>query len=460
MELETAKKLIERYSSMHHMHVGKMMVANRYYEGKNDILFRPIHKDDCDERSNPLRQADNRIPFNFHGLLVNQKAAYLFTAPPLFDVGDDALNEQVADVLGDAYAKRCKMLCVDASNTGTGWVHYWYDEQKGFSWAVIPSVEIYPIYNQRFEGELQAVMRAYKQVDDNGEIWDIFELWNDTECQAFRRKGDVYRSFDCFTVETMGLFKPTNVYRHGMGSVPFIEFPNNNLRSSDLDAIKALVDAYDKTLSGFVNDLEDVQEVIFVLTNYGNTDLKEFLHDLKYYKAIQTEYNGSDDKSGISTLTIDIPVEARDKLLELLRSSIFQLGQGVDPQQQGFDSTSGEAMKFLYSLLELKAGLMETEFRPRFGELVRAICRRYGKEPKQITQTWTRTAIRNDAELAAMCQQSVGIISTKTILKNHPFVENAEKEEKELAAEKEKQAKEMDNYPQGVHGKNKGNVNA
>ena len=35
-----------------------------------------------------------------------------------------------------------------------------------------------------------------------------------------------------------------------------------------------------------------------------------------------------------------------------------------------------------------------------------------------------------------MCAKSVGIVSSKTILKNHPFVESVEQEERELAHEK------------------------
>lgn len=276
-----------------------------------------------------------------------------------------------------------------------------------------------------------------------------FELWNDTECQAFRQRGELFTPYDMFNYYSpfSGLAQPSNTFRHNLGTVPFIPFQNNNVCSSDLDKIKRLVDSYDKTYSGFVDDLEDIQQVIFVLTNYGGADLKQFLSDLKYYKTIQVESEGSEDKSGVSTLTIDIPVEARDKLLDITRKAIFDMGQGIDPQQQGFDNTSGEAMKFLYSLLELKAGLMETEFRQGFGELIRAISRYYsGKEPEQIIQTWTRTSIRNDAELVDMCQKSVGVISNKTILKNHPFVENAEDEEKELAAEKEQAAKDADIY--------------
>lgn len=443
MELEAAKKLIEKYEGIDAVRLKKAEVALRYYLGDNDIMYRKP-KDKCEE---PLRNADNRIAFNFHSLLVDQKASYMFTAPPLFDAKDDTLNEIIAATLGDGYAKKCKDLCVDASNAGVGWLHYWIDEKKGFCYGVIPSMQVRPVYSLRLEKELEAVLRTYRMVDDNGDEWQIYEIWNDKECQAYRKRAEMFQPFDMFNyVNLDGMAEPTNTFRHEFGAVPFIPFPNNNVWTGDLDKIKNLIDSYDKTYSGFVDDLEDIQQVVFVLTNYGGADLKQFLSDLKYYKTIQVESAGSEDKSGVSTLTIDIPVEARDKLLDITRKAIFDMGQGIDPQQQGFDNTSGEAMKFLYSLLELKAGLMETEFRSGFGELVKAIGRYYGKEPEQIVQTWTRTSIRNDAELVDMCQKSVGVISTKTILKNHPFVENAEDEEKELAAEKEQTVKETDIY--------------
>ena len=58
-------------------------------------------------------------------------------------------------------------------------------------------------------------------------------------------------------------------------------------------------------------------------------------------------------------------------------------------------------------------------------------------------QTWTRTSIKNDAELAQICRDSVGIVSQKTILKNHPLVEDADAElkqlEKEQAAEQQRE---------------------
>lgn len=447
MDIETAKILATRYNDVLSAMSKHILTAYRYYSGQNDIKFRKVKVDCKEEGKSLLRRADNRIAFPFHALLVDQKASYLFTAPPTFDVGDDKANQAIRKALGSGYGKKIKNLCVDASNAGISWVHYWKDASGNFMWMPIPALQVYPIYTDDLEANLRAVMRCYQTLDDNGDEWKVYEFWNDQEVEVYKSRANQFVPFERFSIMLDGTETPTNTYRHELGAVPFIPFCNNSQSRSDLDRVKDLIDAYDKTFSGFVDDLEDIQEVILVLTNYGGEVTKEFLDDLKYYKTIQVDSTGDGDKSGVSTLTIDIPVEARDKLLDLTRKAIFDMGQGIDPQQQGLDRTSGEAMKFMYSLLELKAGLLETEFRFGLDTLIRALCRISGiDEPEFIMQTWTRTAIRNDAELADMCNKSVGVLSTKTILKNHPFVEDPEAEEKEIRKEKEAAASEEDAY--------------
>lgn len=60
--------------------------------------------------------------------------------------------------------------------------------------------------------------------------------------------------------------------------------------------------------------------------------MKEFLHDLKKYKTVKLDEDT--ENPGVSTLTIDIPVEAREKMLQMTRKAIFEQGQGVDPQPE------------------------------------------------------------------------------------------------------------------------------
>ena len=126
MELDTMKNLIKKYMPGHSRFLVRVETADRYYRNKTDILLKPPKEKNQEE--NPLRNADNRIPFNFHGLLVNQKASYMFTAPPLFDLGTKQANKELTAFLGDKYAKTCKDLCADASNASIGWLHLWKDK--------------------------------------------------------------------------------------------------------------------------------------------------------------------------------------------------------------------------------------------------------------------------------------------------------------------------------------------
>lgn len=446
MELELVKKLIKKHTLGHANVISEMQTAERYYEVNNDIKLLPAKPKDVEEAKqkgesfNPMHQADNRIAYSFYPLLVDQKTAYMFTAPPIYDVKDDKLNEFILETLGDAYEKKCKDLCVKATNGGVAWVHYWIDENNDFQWAVLPANEIIPIYNNRINTKLEGVLRVYADINDEGENITVYEYWNDKEVQAFSmRTGDDYEALSPYTAFTMidpsGVTLNVDTIPHQMEKVPFIAFANNARHTTDLKRIKELIDVYDKTYSGFLNDLEDVQEVIYVLTNYGGENLAEFLDGMKKYKAIQMDSTGPDDRSGISTLTIDIPIEARKELLDITRKAIFDMGQGVDPQQQGLDGTSGEAMKFLYTLLELKAGMMETEFQLGFNELIRAICSAHGSNDVTITQTWTRTSVKNDGDLVDMCSKSMGVVSKRTILAHHPFVEDVNEEMKQIETE-------------------------
>jgi len=451
LEIEVIKKLIKKYSGRHMEFVRKAEIAKRYYENKNDILHnKRSYNDDDEENGRYLRNADNRISTNFYGLLVNQKAGYMFTAPPLFDVGNDKVNKDISEFLGDKYAKICKDLCVNASNSGVGWLHIWKDDTGSLKYAVVDSTQIIPIWSDDLENELEAVLRIYPCTDENGDRFKVCQYWNKKECYAYSYQMsdadeamyETLKEFDMFAIinEACGFAEYQNVLSHDFGEVPFIPFFNRNNSLSDLDDVKPLIDAYDKVFSGFLDDLEDIQEVVFVLSGYVGEDLAPFLNQLKKYKTIPLE---SEEGGDLKTLTIDIPVEARKEMLTLCRKAIFEQGQGVDPDPQNFGNSSGVALKFLYSLLDLKAGLMETEFKLGFGRLIRMVCGQWGYEPEQIIQTWTRTAVTNDSELAEMCVKSSNVISQLSILKNHPFVENAESEIEQIKEEKQEALEEF-----------------
>lgn len=410
MELNKIRQLITN-----NIRIEKEILNNkRYYEVENDITRKGVKAKN--ESKDPLRSADNRIAHNYHQILVDEKAAYLFTYPILFDIDNNVeVNEAVTMVLGEDFPRKCKNLCIEASNTGLGWLHYWIEEPK-FKYELVNTEEVIPRYSNGLEKELEAIIRYYKTYEEvegllEDQLFCYIEYWTKEEMQRWKFK-DSY----------MGSIVETEKIIHNLKEVPFIEFNNNKSKKSDLKKYKYQIDLIDKVMSGYANDMEDIQQIIYILEGYGGADLNEFLSDLKRYKTVKNDGGGD-----LKTLQIDIPTEARKIILDTLRRQIYESGQGLQQDMESVSNSSGVALKFFYRKLELKAGLLETEFRSGFATLVKAILRFLKVENyKKINQTWTRNMISNDLENSQIAQASMGIIPKKIILANHPWVDDVQ----------------------------------
>ncbi len=454
MDIEIVKEVIKKLLPGHQKFISQAAEAWRYYRSENDIMYKDKNKDAVEDT---VRKADNRIASGFYPLLVEQKTAYVFTAPPLFDVGDRESNTKVADILGEKYAQNCAKLCVEASNSGVGWVYYWLDPSGGFRYAVLDSGQVIPVWDNAVDSNLIAVMRVYEKRNENGEIERIYEYHTPETISIYRSVGEdlgtlePYFGYRNFYVDTNAAQDVSEI-KNPFGRITFIPFYNNLTRTGDLKRIKAYIDSYDSVYSGFVNDLEDIQEIILILSGYEGEDLGEFLENLKKYKVINLESDET-GKGGLSTLNIEIPVEAREKLLALTRKSIFEQGMGIDPDPQNFGNSSGTALEYLYSLLEQKAGMLETQFKPGFSQLVKAICEYLNIPCKNVIQTWTRTKVRSETELCDIANKSVGVISSRTIVANHPWVEDPDKELEQIERESAEELKKSNVYNDAFEGR-------
>lgn len=421
MKLEKIKKIIANDKTR----VEKILSEKKYYEVENDILDNGVRPKDAG--NDPLRNADNRIAHNFHQLLVDEKASYMFTYHVIFDIENDKdINSKVNKTLGDDFNRKSKNLCIEASNVGCSWLHYWISNSE-FKYELVNTEEIIPIYDNGLERALNSLIRYYAVSEDvEGQIdnqkFFYIEYWTKDTMERWKFK-------DSYTGDEV--VEEHESIKHPFGSVPFIEFANNSLKRSDLSKYKALIDMYDKVMSGFANDLEDIQQIIYILENYGGEDLGEFLEELKKFKAVKTDDDGSGGGGGLKTLQIEIPVEARKVILAEVKKQIYESGQGLQQDVESVGNASGVALKFFYRKLELKSGLLETEFKSSYNKLVKAILKFLSiDENKNISQTWTRNMISNDLETAQIAQISKGVIPDELIWRNHPWGDNPEEVEK------------------------------
>lgn len=445
-----ATKIINDYQQF----IKMVQRNNRYYIAVNDCScnigtderIKKLEETIKNMQANPLRTADNQKAHGFYGLLVNQKVAYLFSEQIVFTSKNKEFNKYLEELSKILYGVISE-LAVYASNGGRAWLYPYLDENGNFKLASCEATNVIPFYDSTIEKRLKYCMRIYNNTfellsADATYYYDknkkgVYEQRKDEEGNAARR----YHYYE--TREKRISKKKYNVGKT-WGKFPIIEFDNNIVKFSDLNPVKLFIDAYDMIVNLYLNDIEDIQQLIFVLINYGGQDLKEFLDDLRKYKAIKVSKTGAGTDGGVDTLKIDIPVEARVKLLEIIEKNIWRLGQGVDPNPETIgNSTSGVALKHLYGLLDLKAGLMENQFRSGINKLL-DIYKIYLKESKNVDfmnenvdTVITKTMITNDTETITNLANSQSILSKRTLVANHPYVDNVEDELKQIKNEYE-----------------------
>jgi len=169
--------------------------------------------------------------------------------------------------------------------------------------------------------------------------------------------------------------------------------------------------------------------------NYIDLTLTSPPYDnLRKYKAMKTDGDG-----GAETITMDIPVKAKDSHLDRLEESIYTFGQGVNTKTERFgNNPSGVALKFMYALLDLKADKTERKFKKAIREFLWfvALYLKYAEKQefdyKSVQITFNKSILINESEKVDSAQKSKGIISDETIAANHPWVDDPQEEMQRL----------------------------
>ena len=158
------------------------------------------------------------------------------------------------------------------------------------------------------------------------------------------------------------------------------------------------------------------------------------MEDLKIKKALNV---GEDGKAHPETT--EIPTEARMKLYDTCTKNIYKFGRGLDfSDRTNLGNASGVALKWGYGPLDEKADELEQNGHAALNDLFNLLftyLKAIGKIPDSeefdsniLEFVFDRTMIVNEKEQVEMVEASTDIISQKTALENHPFVDDVEDE--------------------------------
>ena len=184
---------------------------------------------------------------------------------------------------------------------------------------------------------------------------------------------------------------------------------------------------------------EDSRNTILVLKNIGGNSeesLKEIRKGINRSGILAFSSNSQTGNADVSTLKVDMDISNYQALLETLRRAIIDVGRGVDTNSDLFQKAVNQmTIQSLYTNIDLDANEMETEFKVSLDILLYFYNFYKGYKYQKVDFTFDRNILINESATIENAQKSSGIISEKTIMKRHPWVNDVEEEIKQKSFE-------------------------
>jgi SPP1 family phage portal protein len=433
----------------------RMIEGERYYNGEHDILFRKRTAIGRDGELTEIKNLpNNKIIDNQYMKMVEQKVNYLLGRPLTFDVKNEEYETELENILGSAFHKTLKILLENALNCGVAWLYMYYDNGE-LKFKCLKPFEVLPFWKDAEHTELENIVRLYEVEEYEGRQIKIIE------------KAEVYYSdrVECFVLEGGKLKRDANQTSNNYittqdengqtqgvawGRIPIIPFKANTKEIPLITRTKSIQDTINATMSDFANNMqEDARNTILVLKNYDGTYLTEFRHNLTAYGVVKVR-SVEGAQGGVDTLKVDVNADNYNALLETLKKAMIENAMGFDAKNDKLSGSPNQLnIRSMYSDMDLSADAIEIEFQSALQALISLINIHLANTAKgdftkeTVEIIFNRDVLINESESIDNCRASVGILSNKTIISQHPWIKDIAKEEKRIA---EEQQSETDDY--------------
>lgn len=432
LKKEELVKYIDAKISEFQLKKEEMQESIRYYNYEQDILLKKRWTIGKEGKMQSIENLPNaRIIDNQYKKAVDQKVNYLFSQLPSIKCDDEKYQELVQDLYDSRFLRTLNKIALESYLCGISWLYISNDNGE-LSMTKMDSTEIIPIWQDRNHESLDAIIRVYQTEeykDGNIKMIDKVALYTKDDVRIYLRDKDYTEIKEEGYLEKDGL-------RYSFGEIPFIYFKSNSSEMPLLKRVKSLQDAINAILSNYYdNMLEDPRNTIMILKNYDGQDLGEFRQKLAQYGAVKVS-TGVDGADGdVNTLEVNVNSENYRLILDLLKEKLIENAMGFDMKSDKTSNAPNELnIKSMYSDMELDANQTALEFTASLEHLERFLKQiKNIKDDKLISTTeFKRNLMVNDEATINMIIQSEGLLSKKTLLSHHPFVDNVDEEIKAI----------------------------
>lgn len=398
-----------------------------YYNGKHKILYR---------KPTDTGKFCNKVVVNYCYNIVQNYLGYLTGVPVKYS------NDDFSDVLDvinyNDVAQEDTELLRNALIFGRAFEINYIDEDGKQRFKLLDSRECIPVYANNISNDLKYVVRFYKEdLLDKANTDYLVEVYGPDEIITYRSSIG-FSSFE-FLSRTP----------HFYHQCPMTVFKLNENEESIYQQIISLQDAYNQLLSDEIDDFDSFADAYLVLK--GAIATEGDLEAMKQNRVLMMDNDASADY-----LTKSISDTQIQNMLQNINDQIHKISGCPDFNSDKLLAQSGIAMRYKIINFENISSEIEANMRKALQRRIELICTivNFFNEDEEAWRDVEIVFTRNlpitlDPSTPQELIQYKGIVSTKTLLEQIPFVKNVD-EELKLIAEETNQNMELYRFDDGL----------
>lgn len=382
------------------------------YKGNHEILS---------QEDKAMYKPDNRLVVNFAKYITDTFNGYFMGKP----VNVKHPNESVQNYLNTLSAyNSLNSVNMELSKLcdiyGHAFELLYMDEESNVGITWIKPDEAFVVYDDSILHRPMFGVRYYTNIDGNLE-----GSYSDTTT--------VYHFDENYNV--------TNEEPHVFGDVPIIEYIENEDKMGIFESVKTLINAYNKTISEKLNDVEYFADAYMKVIGkkLSSDDLKQLRDD-----RVINLYGGGAEKLMVEFMQKPNGDVTQENALNRLEKLIFHISMVANINDEYFGNTSGEAIKFKLQSMSNLANTKEEKFKMGFNKRYKMIA--HVPLPNMNEDDWLQldyVFTRNIPNLTTTEAQTAavltGITSKRTQLSTLSFVRDVDEELAQIKKEQEEE---------------------
>lgn len=403
--------VLARVIERHEAEMPRLRRLFDYYTGRQAILNRT---------KKTKNAANNKIVCNNAKYITDIATGYFIGTPVKYSAADGAdISPLVSVYATNEMASADMRLAKDMSVFGRAFELIYANGDAMPKSTVISPMDAFVMYSADCEREPLAGVYYYREYDINGVCTGVrCYVYDKTRIYEYYGQGG--------SIENTEL---VNEQIHRFGDVPLIEYPNNDERTGDFEAVLPLLDAYNTVISDRVNDKEQfVDSFLFISNMDMDSDTAASLKEEKILLGMEN----SDAKYLSSAMT-----EADVKILrDDIKEDIHRLSMVPDLSDEEFSgNVSGVAIRYkligFEQMIKNKERLFREALKKRFAAYASFLATRSVMAAVPVTDvtfTFTRNLPENELEKAQMISYLRDLLSSETLIEQLGFVDDAAEE--------------------------------